>query len=124
VLLGQYLADRAAWPPFLRHASIPAGPFAEIPTDFSGVPSFAPFAFVDLSNVPDWMDDAACDALIARLGAEMRPGAAVLWRQLNDPRPLARRFAPAFRCDPALDERLARAERSLFYDEVHLARRT
>lgn len=120
VLLGHYLDDPAAWPPFLRERPRDLSPFAAMPHDLLAVPSFAPFDLVHLSNVPDWMDDGACRALAGRLANELRPGASVLWRQLNDQRPLVGHFAPAFAFDAARDEQLTRDERALFYDQVHL----
>jgi S-adenosylmethionine-diacylglycerol 3-amino-3-carboxypropyl transferase len=120
VLLGHHLTDAAAWPPFLQNAPADLRPFDSLPCDLASVPSFAPFDFVGLSNVLDWMDDAACRQLAERLGAELRPGAAVLWRQLNDPRPLGDLFAPTITCDPFRDALLTERERSFFYDQVHL----
>lgn len=120
VLLGHYLADEAAWPPFLRERPGDLRPFAVLPHDLLAVKSFADFDFVHLSNVLDWMDDAACRALADRLARELRPGAAILWRQLNDPRPLIGYFAPAFAFDAARDGELTTRERALFYDQVHL----
>jgi S-adenosylmethionine-diacylglycerol 3-amino-3-carboxypropyl transferase len=119
VLLGCYREDPAAWPPFLRAPPRDRRPFAVVSARLVEAPSFAPFDLVHLSNVLDWMDDAACRRLAARLAAELRPGAAILWRQLNDPRPLRDYFAPAFAFDAAHDARLLAAERSLFYDQVH-----
>lgn len=124
VLLGCYRDDPAAWPPFLRQPPRDLRPFPVVPTTFQDAPSFAPFDLVQLSNVLDWMDDADCQRLAARLASELRPGAVVLWRQLNDARPLRAYFTPAFTFDPARDRRLLAAERSLFYDHVHAGIRT
>ena len=83
------------------------------------MPSFAPFDFVSLSNVLDWMDDHTCRTLLQRLATELRPGSTILWRQLNDPRHLLGHCTPAFAFDPELDAALTRRERALFYDQVH-----
>lgn len=123
VLLGRYRDDPAAWPPFLREPPADLRPFASLTAGLLDVPSFAPFDFVSLSNVLDWMDDASCRALLGRLGAELRPGATVLWRQLNDPRPLTGYAAAAFTFDAAADAERTRRERSLFYDRVHTGTR-
>jgi len=123
VLLGHYLEDRAAWPPFLRDPPRDRRPFPRIHGTFAAVPSFAPYDLVQLSNVLDWTDEEGCRALAARLVAELRPGAKVLWRQLNDPRDLVARFEPAFAFDPALDAELTASERALFYDQVHCGTR-
>lgn len=119
VLLGHYLTDRAAWPPFLQQPPRDLRPFVTIAGTLADVPSFAPYDLVGLSNVLDWTDAAGCHALARRLAAELRPGAMVLWRQLNDPRRLAEAFLPEIVCDPGRDARLTQRERSLFYDRVH-----
>ena len=119
LLLGRYAEHPAAWPPFLRERAVRTTPFAEIHGTFADVPSFAAFDLVQLSNVPDWMSDDDCAGLARRLGAEMSAGGVVFWRQLNDPRDLVAMFAE-FVCDPARDTRLCLAERSLFYDQVHV----
>lgn len=119
VLLGHYLPDAKAWPPFLQQPPRDLQPFPTIAQSLLDVPSFAPFDFVSLSNVLDWMDDAACRTLLQRLGTELRPGSTILWRQLNDPRHLIGHCAPAFAFDPGRDELLTRRERALFYDQVH-----
>jgi S-adenosylmethionine-diacylglycerol 3-amino-3-carboxypropyl transferase len=120
VLLGHYLSDREAWPPFLQNPPRDLGQFAVLPSTLQEVASFAPFDFVLLSNVLDWMDDASCRALADRLSAEMSPGAHILWRQLNDPRDLVDNLVAAFEFSAARDAELATRERSLFYDRVHL----
>lgn len=119
VLLGRYLDDPAAWPPFLRQPPRDLRPFPVLPCTLQEVPSFAAFDLVQLSNVLDWLGDDECRLLAARLAEELPAGAAVLWRQLNDPRPLCEYFAPAFAFDVARDARLLARERSLFYDRVH-----
>lgn len=123
VLLGHYLDDPDTWPPFLRDPPKDRRPFRTIAGDFAAVPSFEPYDFVQLSNVLDWMDDAGCRHLATRLGAELRPGARILWRQLNDPRDLVGHFAPAFDFDARADAELTAAERALFYDQVHCGTR-
>ena len=119
VVLGCYREDPAAWPPYLREQPTDRRPFECLGTGLLELPSFASFDLVQLSNVPDWMDDGDCALLARRLAADMAPGGAVLWRQLNDPRPLPRLFEPEFAFDPDRDAALTGIERSLFYDRVH-----
>ncbi|MCA8970430.1 MAG: DUF3419 family protein [Planctomycetes bacterium] len=125
LLLGRYSAEPAAWPEYLRlRADFGAGFAPEIVRGtLLDIRSFEPFDFVGLSNVMDWMDDDACTELAKRLADELQPGAAVLWRQLNDPRDLLGRFDTAFEFDADRDARLLARERSAFYDAVHLGLR-
>lgn len=120
VLLGHYLEERAAWPPFLREPPRDLRPFDVLTATLLEVESFAPFDFVDLSNVPDWMDETSCRELAGRLCGELGRGARILWRQLNDPRDLVGHFSSAFEFSPERDAELTTQERSLFYDAVHI----
>lgn len=119
VLLGHYLPRRSAWPPYLQNAPVT---LPQLPTHRASLldaPPFGRFDFVQLSNVMDWMAPAACRALAERLCREMRPGTAILWRQLNNERDLTGLFRPAFTFDERRDAELTRTERSLFYNRVH-----
>ncbi|MHC4264285.1 MAG: DUF3419 family protein [Planctomycetota bacterium] len=123
--LGRYLPDEVCWPPFLRGPRTSLAPFTTHAGTFDEVESFADFDLLGLSNVLDWTDPAACERLVVRLASELRPGARVLWRELNDPRPLDELFRRAgFRLDREVDTELTARERSGFYSEVHLAVRT
>ncbi|MCK5941933.1 MAG: DUF3419 family protein [Planctomycetes bacterium] len=119
VMLGHYREDPDAWPPYLRERPQDIRPFEMHACGLLEVPSFVPYDFVQLSNVMDWMQDDACRELAARFAAELRPGAAILWRQLNNTRALTDHFASAFSFDAARDAEWTRVERSLFYNQVH-----
>lgn len=119
LLLGCYSVEPEGWPPFLQQPPRDLRPFPVLGTTLMAAPPLVGFDLVQLSNVLDWMADADCRRLAARLAAELRPGAAVLWRQLNDHRPLREYFEPAFVFDDARDAHLLASERSLFYDRVH-----
>ncbi|MCR9244889.1 MAG: BtaA family protein [bacterium] len=123
VLLGHYLPAAVTWPPFLQEPPRDLEPFEVLPVTLLEVDSFAPYDFVQLSNVLDWMSETDCRALAGRLGTELRPGSRVLWRQLNDPRDLVGHFESAFKFSEIRDGQLTESERSLFYDAVHLGTR-
>lgn len=119
----------AAHNPFLRH--ILEGRFREeawmedralrLPALIEGtladVPAPDRFEVVSLSNVFDWSADAVVADWAARLHA-CRPGTHVLIRQLNNQRPIAPFFSPAFRFDDALGAELLARDRSFFYERV------
>jgi len=119
VLLGHYREAEAAWPPYLRHRKAILQPFTTHGCALLEMPTFAPYDFVQLSNVMDWMHADGCRELAERLTAELRPGATVLWRQLNNTRDLTEHFAPGFAFDSERDASLTASERSLFYNRVH-----
>jgi hypothetical protein len=82
------------------------------------IADLAPFDVVGLSNIFDWSSDAEIVALVRRLAAETRPGASVVFRQLNHSRDFRAAFAPEFRFDDDLAARLHAADRSLFYSSL------
>jgi len=87
------------------------------------VPDISRFDVVSLSNIFDWSDDG----LVARWAESLRalrPGAAVVIRQLNNRRDVRRFFTPAFMFDDALGEDLLARDRSLFYERIHVGLRT
>jgi S-adenosylmethionine-diacylglycerol 3-amino-3-carboxypropyl transferase len=119
VLLGHYREADGAWPPYLQKRVAILQPFVTHGCALLEVDSFAPYDFVQLSNVMDWMAPDDCAALATRLSAELAPGARILWRQLNNNRDLTGHFAPAFAFDTERDASLTADERSLFYNRVH-----
>jgi len=118
VLLGHYLEQPMAWPPYLREHHTDFGAFPTHQCPLLEMGSFATFDFAQISNVMDWMDEPSCRALAQRLCKELRPGAVVLWRQLNNSRDLTEYFAPHFAFSPERDAALTKGERSLFYNQV------
>jgi S-adenosylmethionine-diacylglycerol 3-amino-3-carboxypropyl transferase len=114
VLLGHYLDDKL--PPFLRHEG--AAEFQVVHAPMAEAPPFARFDFIQLSNLFDWMNAEAIDAIAWRLCAECRPGTVLLLRQLNNRAPVERVFATAFDVDQRLSEEMTLSDRSLFYERV------
>lgn len=132
--------DDAAHNPFLQHLLLGAYRPADAPEytrrplpeasrieavlgTLLDVPDLGRFQLFSLSNVFDWSSDAEIVAWTARLQREARPGSAVLIRQLNNQRELARHLAPAFEVDHALGAELLAEDRSLFYERVVVALR-
>jgi S-adenosylmethionine-diacylglycerol 3-amino-3-carboxypropyl transferase len=118
VLLGEYLPAHA---PDYLHAGRPLAVelvHAELPD----VPDLSRFDVVSLSNVFDWSGDD----LVARWGESLRalrPGSAVVIRQLNNRRDV-RRLLPAFAFDDALGDDLLSGDRSLFYERIEVGLRS
>jgi S-adenosylmethionine-diacylglycerol 3-amino-3-carboxypropyl transferase len=119
VFLGHYIDRSGALPPYLTSPA-PAYRLALAQSTLQEVRSLGRFGFVGLSNVMDWMGPAAVADLINRLAVELRPGAVVLWRQLNNGRDLEALFGGALRFDQGLARRLQAADQSLFYSSVHV----
>ena len=119
VFLGHYLDRPGCLPEFL--ARPPRDPrYVALEQSLGEVEDFGRYDFIGLSNVMDWMGPEDVAGLLGRLRAEARPGATVLWRQLNNDRDLQEQLAPEFRFDRDLQVRLHRADRSLFYSSLHV----
>jgi len=118
-MLGHYLeTKREAWPLYLQRP----------PRDFQAemlncaieeVPSFAPYNFVNLSNIFDWCSQDTVKKLAARLDAELPTGAVVMWRQLNNNVPFEKHFKQV-QFDQARGHELLARDRSLFSTELKL----
>ncbi len=119
VLLGRYLPGHA--PDYVR-----AGRGLDVELVHGELPDvrdLARFDVVSLSNVFDWSDDA----LVARWAESLRalrPGAAIVIRQLNNRRDVRRLLGAAFSFDDALGADLLALDRSLFYERIEVAFRT
>ena len=87
------------------------------------VPNLSRFDLVSLSNVFDWSDDALVASWAEVLTRELRPGALVVMRQLNNRRDVRRFFAEAFDFDDAGSEDRVTRDRSLFYERIEVAAR-
>lgn len=119
VLLGAYVPGHA---PDYVHAGRVL-PLTFVHGELPDVPDLASFDVVSVSNVFDWSDDALVERWAGSLRA-LRPGAAVVVRQLNNRRDVRRFFAPAFTFDDASGAELLAKDRSLFYEAIHVAVRT
>jgi S-adenosylmethionine-diacylglycerol 3-amino-3-carboxypropyl transferase len=117
ILLGRYLgADAPAWmrSPPQRTPTLIEGSLLE-------VPELERFGVISLSNVFDWSSDALVESWAGRLIEQTKPGTHVLVRQLNNQRDLRRFFAPEFRFNDGLAERLRLGDRSFFYERLQIA---
>lgn len=121
LFFGHYLDQPECLPAYLS-TSLRA-PAPEFRFDYrqglvDSVPDFSKFDLIHLSNIFDWMSPAAIEGVAARLGREMKPGSAVVYRQLNNSKDYAPLFGSRLRFDPSLGEELLATDRSLFYCKI------
>ena len=81
------------------------------------------YDLISLSNIMDWMPLSQITSLISHLQNEMRSGATVLYRQLNNGNNLTTYFGDSFGFNEALGVRFQEVERSLFYSSVYVGKR-
>jgi len=122
VFLGYYLSRPECLPYYLL--SPPTGyHFQMIEGTLNDVSELQHYDIISLSNIMDWMPLFEIASLIKHLQTGMRSGAIVLYRQLNNNTDLSTYFGDSFVFDQTLGVRLLAAERSLFYSNVHVAKR-
>ena len=122
VLLGYYLQRPASLPYYLL-APPTDYRFQMVEGTLDQVPALQCFDLISLSNIMDWMPLAEIISLIGHLQNEMKPGATVLYRQLNNYTDLSTDFGDSFEFNQALGARFQETERSLFYSSVHVGKR-
>lgn len=115
IFLGLYRPD--ALPVFLSEP-INTSAFDLRPGVLTDIEDLREYDLIDLSNIMDWMPDRQAEAMIAALSREMRGGASVLWRQLNNHRDCRLWFGDDFSFDLATEAELTQSERSWFYESV------
>ena len=122
VFLGYYL-DRPTSLPHYLTVSPPDYHFQMVEGTLDQVSDLGCFDLISLSNIMDWMSPADITTLLVKLQNQMKSGAIVLYRQLNNPIELEPEFGDSFQFDPALGNRLLEAERSLFYSSIHVGKK-
>ena len=122
VFLGYYLQRPASLPYYLL-APPTDYRFQMVEGTLDRVPELQRFDLISLSNIMDWMPLAESASLISYLQNEMKPGASVLYRQLNNYTDLSTYFSDSFTFNTALGARFQEIERSLFYSSVHVGKR-
>ena len=122
VFLGYYLQRPASLPYYLL-APPTDYHFQMVEGTLDQVSELQRFDLISLSNIMDWMPLVESASLIGHLQNEMKSGASVLYRQLNNYTDLSTYFGNSFEFNGALGVRFQEIERSLFYSSVHVGRR-
>ena len=122
VFLGYYLQRPNSLPYYLLSPPTDYR-FQMIEGTLNQVPDLQRFDLISLSNIMDWMPLTDVVALTGHLQREMKSGASLLYRQLNNDTDLSACFGDLFEFDAALGVRFQSTERSLFYSNVHVGKR-
>ena len=122
VFLGYYLQRPASLPYYLLSPPTDYH-FQMIEGTLDRVPELQRFDLISLSNIMDWMPLTEIVALVSHLQNEMKSGASLLYRQLNNDTDLSTYFGDSFAFNTALGVRFQEIERSLFYSSVHIGKR-
>ena len=122
VFLGYYI-QRPACLPYYLLAPPTDYRFQMVEGTLDQVSELQRFDLISLSNIMDWMPLTEIAALIGHLQNEMKSGASVLYRQLNNYTDLSTYFGDSFEFNAALGVQFHEVERSLFYSSVHVGKR-
>ena len=122
VFLGYYLQRPASLPYYLL-APPAEYRFQMVEGTLDQVPELQRFDLISLSNIMDWMPLVEIASLIGHLQNRMKPGATVLYRQLNNDTDLSTYFGDSFAFNAALGIGFQEIERSLFYSSVHVGKK-
>ncbi len=125
VFLGHYLDNPKTLPPYLindpSHLKPNAFKFENLfAQDCS---SFYHYDLLSFSNIFDWMNEDKVKAMAQRLSKEMKPGAWLIYRQLNNNKNLRLFFDRTLQFNDTLAQALHCKDRSLFYSSLHIAQK-
>ncbi len=120
IFFGHYRNIPGALPYYLANP-VPAFRIQLQNTTASAVENFGDFDLVSLSSVLDWMPESAIADLAARLARDMKPGALLVFRQLNHSKTFEQVFGPRFKFDRVRPEAMLAKDRSLFYSRLNVA---
>jgi S-adenosylmethionine-diacylglycerol 3-amino-3-carboxypropyl transferase len=121
VFLGRY--QRNALPDYLRNPPS-TFPFEWVLGDLSAIPSFSAFELLQFSNIFDWMSSLEIESLFKRIREETKKETIVVWRQLNNPQNLKAKLAPLFTFDTERERFELQADRSFFYSQICIGKKT
>jgi len=122
VFLGRYLERESALPTYLTYPA-PAYRFQYVHGFMDAVTDLDQYDLVHLSNIFDWMAPDAVTTLVNTLLRTLRPGTAIIYRQLNNERDIEGLFGTEFLFSRSANQELLAMDRSLFYNSIHVGRR-
>ena len=115
VLLGWYRPGNL--PSFLGAASPPKHNFRYVQGSLQSLDHLGEFDLVHLSNLLDWTHPAEAAQICQKLAAEVKSGARITLRQLNNERAIERDL-PGFTFECWAGDSVYEVDRSLFYQRI------
>ena len=125
IFLGKYLNRKEALPEYLnkrdyRKLNLEFNAFEGVLQDYPDLPNHD---LIQLSNLFDWMSPEARKESINKLKSEMKTGAILLIRKLNNKSNLKKELGDSFYFHERLEKTLLYKDRSLFYNEIIVAQK-
>ena len=125
VFLGHYINDPECLPAYLSETVSlnQSQPFRFENVLAQNMNSFAKFDLLSFSNIFDWMKVDDVKMIAAKVAQEMKPGAWLIYRQLNNDKNFRVLFGNTLKFDDAIAHDLHNRDRSLFYSGLHIAQK-
>jgi S-adenosylmethionine-diacylglycerol 3-amino-3-carboxypropyl transferase len=123
IFLGHYLDLPACLPSYLSSPSHGGNTFEYVEALAQAEPDFSHYDVISLSNIFDWMDTSEVSALANRLSNEMKSGAWLVYRQLNNYNDFRQFLEPTIQFDNSFAKRLLANDRSLFYSSLNIGQK-
>lgn len=123
IFLGHYIDSPNGLPIYLSKFPSNAQQFNYIEATAQDGPDFGKFDVIGLSNIFDWMNKDNAARLVKRLSNEMKAGAWLIYRQLNNVHDIRHYFGSTIKFDEERIKRLHAQDRSLFYSSIHIGQK-
>ena len=120
IFLGYYLDSPAALPYYLQKSPHKYS-FSYHLGDVTTVKNLDSYGVISLSNIFDWMGTTEIRSTADYLTRSVKPGTAILWRQLGHDVDASHAFGSDWVFDKNLAGALLESDRSLFYSRIYLA---
>lgn len=120
ILFGHYPKAKKGWPLFLQKP--PTIVKIKFYSCLAQKVEYSPYDFVGLSNIFDWSSESEIKKVTLKLNNELKSGAIVLFRQLNNAKDFRKFFGERFEWLSEEAHHLHQKDRSLFYSSIQIAR--
>lgn len=122
IFLGQYLAGSPHLPDYLNE--IPRkSDFHIVEKSIRDMGSYGEMDLINLSNELDWVTPQQARVFLQQLAMQMKSGAWIVWRQLNNPANLAKEVSNQIEFDWDESARELERDRSLVYNKICIGRK-
>jgi len=120
IFLGHYLDRPGCLPPYLTLSPPSNFRFEFVQKTIQEIKDFSHFDLIALSNIFDWMPEEVVRRTAGQIRRSARPGAVLIYRQLNHSKDFQKLFGPDFAFDGALEEKFLKKDQSLFYSKLNI----
>ncbi len=122
ILLGHYINQKRCLPIYLNRPPENFN-FKFVNGVLEAIDDLESYDFINLSNIFDWMPKNDIQSIAERLSKSMKPGAVLLFRQLNSATDYQVFFKDNFKFDNSKGEELLGKDQSFFYSKINIGKK-